>query len=429
MQLDETVRVTVASPVSEDVGCRAVSAGRTGGARSGDPPPRTLLVVDNLEIGGAQEAVRTLASGFARKGLEISVCALRDGPLREPIERLGLRVDILRGRTHSVLALPWFVAEMIRIRRDLLRIVDERRIDVIQTHLLRALDFLVLSLRLRRRLRRRFRIFWTIHNTRFSLRRDHLHRAKWLLRPKRWMYRQLYRFGSRWVDGIVAVSDEVQASFQREVGGCAGKITVICNGVDVDRYRRGLDREAVRTRLGIAGSTFVIGVVATFKTQKGHAYLLEAAASLVRRFPQLHFLFVGDGELREDLLRRTRALDLEAHVDFLGIRNDVPELLGACDAFVLPSLWEGLPVALLEAMAAGLPIIATAVDGTKQAMVHAETGWLVAPRSVSELEQALIELLTDQRRARAMGTAAQRRVSALFGTEPYVAKHLALYCR
>jgi type III pantothenate kinase len=80
-------------------------------------------------------------------------------------------------------------------------------------------------------------------------------------------------------------------------------------------------------------------------------------------------------------------------------------------------------------MAAGLPIIATAVDGTKQAMVHAETGWLVAPRSVSELEQALIELLTDQRRARAMGTAAQRRVSALFGTEPYVAKHLALYCR
>lgn len=425
MQVNETVKVTVALPVSEDVDRRAVPAGRTGSARSGNPPPRTLLVIDNLEIGGAQEAVRTLASGFTRKGLEISVCALRDGHLRESIERLGVRVDILRGRTHSVLALPWFVAEMIRIRRDLMRIVDERRIDVIQTHLLRALDFLVLSLRLRRRLR----IFWTIHNTRFSLRPDHLHRARWLLRPKQWMYRWLYRFGSRWVDGIVAVSDEVQASFQREVGNCAGKTTVICNCVEVERYRCALNRETVRARLGIAGNAFVIGVVATFKTQKGHAYLLEAAASLVRRFPQLHFLFVGDGELREDLLRRTRALDVEAHVDFLGIRNDVPELLGACDGFVLPSLWEGLPVALLEAMAAGLPIIATAVDGTKQAMVHAETGWLVAPRSVSELEQALIELLTDQRRARAMGTAAQRRVSELFGTEPYVAKHLALYCR
>jgi glycosyltransferase involved in cell wall biosynthesis len=150
---------------------------------------------------------------------------------------------------------------------------------------------------------------------------------------------------------------------------------------------------------------------------------------VIAEYPDLHILFVGDGELREELQLQVREAGVEGHIHFLGFRQDIPELLAASDCFVLPSLWEGLPMALVEAMATGLPIIATEVSGSKQAMINGETGLLVGPGDVAQLEEAMVRLLSQPDQARAMGSAAQRRVESNFGASKQAEEHIALYHR
>lgn len=383
-----------------------------------------MQVVSNLEIGGAQEVVRTLAENLATAGCQTVVCAFKDGPLRQEIERLGIPVAILPERQSSIVAFPAFVREMWQLRRLLLELVDQYDIDVIQTHLLRSLDFLVLSLRFSRDLL----IFWTFQNANFDLRPDHLSRHAWLLKPKRLSHHLLYRLGGRWVNRLIAVSEDVKTSILQTMGGIpAEKISVIFNSVDMDRYPKAIDKTAVRAQLGLADTDQVMAVVATFKRQKGHRYLIEATAEVVTHFPALHILFIGDGELRDELQAQTQTLHMEKHIHFLGTRQDVPDLLAASDYFVLPSLWEGLSMALVEALASGLPVIATAVSGTNQVMISGETGLLVPPEDAASLAAAMRQMLSDPVGAAAMGQRGQERVRRYFSARKQARDHITLF--
>jgi len=389
-------------------------------------PLNVMQVVSNLGIGGAQEVVRTLAEHLAEAGCPTVVCTFQDGPLREEIERMGVPVEVLRDRRYSVLAFPLFVLDVLRLRRSLAGVVKKHHIDILQTQLLGSLDFLVLTLRYRTNLL----VFWTFQNSRFELRADKLPRHKWLLGPKRWAHRQLYRLAARWVNGFIAVSDDVKTALLETIGPIPDdKITVICNSVDVRRYQQPVDRACIRRRLGLPENARVMAVVATFKTQKGHRYLIEAVPQVLSQFPDLHILLIGDGDLRGKLQAQASALGLDGHIHFLGTRSDVPDLLAASDCFALPSLWEGLPMALVEAMASGLPIIATEVSGTKQVIVPGESGLLIPPGDVRQMEEAITRLLSEPARARAMGAAAQLRVEAYFGAKKQAQEHIALFYR
>lgn len=386
---------------------------------------KILQVISNLEIGGGQEVVRTLAPKLAELDCVSVVCTFQDGPLRQEIEAAGIPVEILPARRHSVVALPLFIAEMLRLRRALLDVADKYEINVIQTHLLRVMDFLVLSLKLSRDVA----VFWTFHNALFTLRREHLPRYPWLLGPKQAAFRMLYRATARWVNGYVAISDGVREAVLNTFGAVAGKVVVISNCVDVQRYTRPVDRAAIRSRLGLPADAQVAALVATFKTQKGHRYLIEAAPAVVARFPQLHILLIGDGELHDELIALAAAAGMADHIHFLGLRQDIPDLLAASDCFVLPSLWEGLPMALIEAMAAGLPVIATAVSGSQEVIVDGESGLLIPPADVPALEAALLRLLSEPEYAARLGQAAQTRVDLHFGAGKQAAEYLALYQR
>ncbi len=383
-----------------------------------------LQLIGNLDVGGAQEVVVTLAKYLAGAGHRPVVCALRDGPVRADIEALGIPVVLVPGRTASVLALPRFLADMRRIRRTLATIVDQHDIDVVQTHLLRSLDFLVATLPGRSR---RPLVYWTIHNYNFTLRREHLSRHRWLLRPKRFAYRGLYRLGSKRASGLIAVSDEVGPSIMDHIGPPEDKIVVIPNGVDVERYCRPIDREAVRRELGLGSDDVALVMVGTFKRQKGHAILIEAAAELRTRHPEMKILLIGDGPLKPDIERQCHEAGLDGVVTFLGSRRDVPTILAASDCFVLPSLWEGLPMALLEAMASALPCIATEVSGTKQVVVPGVSGLLVPPGDGAALAEAVGEVLADREGARAMGRAGRDRVEHHFSAREQAARHAARF--
>jgi glycosyltransferase involved in cell wall biosynthesis len=229
------------------------------------------------------------------------------------------------------------------------------------------------------------------------------------------------------VSGYIAISEKVGTAMVDVIGSIGDKITVISNGVDMKRYGHTIDKTIVHSQLGLEANARVIAMVGTLKKVKGHCYMIETMASIVPQYTKLHLLLIGDGELREELQALTSRLSLDRHVHFLGDRHDVPKLLAASDIFVLSSLWEGLSMALLEAMASSLPIVASEVSGTVQAIIPNETGLLVPPGDVQKLTEAIRQLLSDPLRAKAMGIAARLRVEAEFSAQRQVGEHLALY--
>lgn len=387
---------------------------------------KVLQIIINLEIGGAQEIVRTLVEHLAASDCTPVVCTFKDGPLRRDIEQLGIKVEVLDLPRHSVVALPLFLIDMVRIWQALAQLIRKHDINIVQTNILGSLNFLVLTLPWATNLSV---VLWTFQNVQFLPSKKDVSRYHWLVKPKRYVHRLLYRLASHRVSGFIAVSDEVCESMIKQIGPIQDKITVICNSVDIKRYERSVDKHAVRQQLGLETNTRLIATVATLKEQKGHRYLIDAAATIVPQHPDCHFLFVGDGKLRGKLQAQVRESGLSGNIHFLGSRRDVPDLLAASDLFVLPSLWEGLPMALIEAMAASMPVVATAVSGTVQVMIPGETGLVVPPGNSQMLAGAMIELLSDPARAQAMGIAAKQRVQAEFSAEKQANEHLALYRR
>jgi glycosyltransferase involved in cell wall biosynthesis len=403
-----------------------------------------MQIISNLNVGGAQEVVRTLAEYLAASGeCQPLVCTFEGGPLLDPIQQSGIRIEMLPQRRHTILALPLFIAEMIRLRKSLTRLIRQYEIDVIQTHLLRSLDFLILSLLYTTDLQA---VFWTFHSANFELTQEKLPaKQTWLLGPKRLIHRLSYRFATGLAActpragtvGFIAISGRVKESMVKVLGPVGNWITVICNGVDTKRYEpkdavrdpRSATRARIRNHLGLGSDTRLIAMVGTLKKVKGHCYIIEAMSELAPRHPNAHLLIIGDGELRGDLQAQVAERDLLDRIHFLGSRQDIPDLLAASDLFVLPSLWEGLSMALLEAMATGLPIVASSVSGTVQAIIPNETGLLVTPGNVAELAGAIDQLLSNPAQAQTLGAAAKQRAEAEFSAKKQANEHLALYHR
>jgi glycosyltransferase involved in cell wall biosynthesis len=245
---------------------------------------------------------------------------------------------------------------------------------------------------------------------------------------ERYDYARMKRM--RLIDHAVAVSEHV---CERAIAaGRFGRahLTTIYNGVDVDRYGIGGSdvRARVRRELGLDDSARAIGVVARLTHEKDHDTLLDAFAALGERHPEATLLIVGDGERRGAMEERVRGLGIGGRVTFLGTRSDVPELLSALDVFVLPSRIEGLGITLMEAMAAGLATVATAVGGIPE-VVDTDTGRIVPPGDAPAMAEAMAWLLDHPAEARRMGAAGRTKVLRDFTVESMVERYETLYDR
>ena len=197
---------------------------------------------------------------------------------------------------------------------------------------------------------------------------------------------------------LVAVSEQVYRIAIEKEKIQPEKIKVILNGIKFIRAEKPLTeiRARLRAELGLSPEDFVYLSVGRVTLQKGHTYLLDAVPKVLERYPgNTIFIIAGEGHLRENLERKTVDLGIDSVVNFLGTRSDIPDLLFLADVFVLPSLWEGLPLALLEAMSAGLPIVATRVEGVETVIKHGENGYLIRPKDITALASALIEIRGD----------------------------------
>ncbi len=234
---------------------------------------------------------------------------------------------------------------------------------------------------------------------------------------RKWYHHLAYRLINRWVDVIIANSNAGREMIIRDERIPDDKVKVIYNGIALKK---------IIVKNEKSGST-VIGYVGNFNPVKGHEYLLRAAVDVIRKVPSTHFLLVGDGPLKQEMVTLVERLGISKSVTFTGARNDIPELLSMMDICVLPSLSEGLSNSILEYMAASKPIIATKVGGTPELIEDRKTGLLVEPKNTAQLSEAIIHLIDNREEAKRYGEAARRVAEEKFSLPRAMGEYDALF--
>ncbi|MGH7598330.1 MAG: glycosyltransferase [bacterium] len=369
---------------------------------------RILQIVDGFRMGGAENKLWELIERLDTKKYEIVLANVGPtGPLQSRFEKLGVEMFHFP-RRFSFDPLP-----LLQLRR----MIRSRQIDVIQTTLLWA-DIIggfaawlsgVPAM-----------ISWetVTHNG------DPYH--------NNFQRRFGYEWAMKHCDLIVAVSREVGDSVQQQRRISPQKIRVIHYGVDLQKFfpRDKKAKLAKRRELGISAQDLLVAIVARLEPLKGHRYFIEAFAPLVKQFPQVQAIFVGDGSLRHELEQQTQQLGLGSHIKFLGVRQDVSDILSAIDLLVLPALGgEGLPNVLLEGMACAKPVIATRVGGVPELVREGENGCLVPPEDVPALQKALAHAIADRQRLSRMAAAARRIVENEFSLRLQVSRFEEIFDR
>ncbi len=225
----------------------------------------------------------------------------------------------------------------------------------------------------------------------------------------------------QFADVLVAVAEGVKAHLMAQ-GIAGGKIPVLYYGVDLEKYAHPLPIAAAKARLGLAPGVLTVGVVASLQERKGHRFLLEAMASLGDRFGPFAALFLGEGEEETALRALAKGLGLENRVHFLGFRDEVREIVAACDVVALPSRKEGLSIAVMEAMALERPVIATQIAGMPELVRDGETGLLVPPFETGPLAEALARLLGDSELRASLAESGRRFLEEKFDQRACLAK-------
>jgi glycosyltransferase involved in cell wall biosynthesis len=359
---------------------------------------RLTFMIGTLGIGGAERFLMELVRRIPRERYAVQVvCIARRGPWGERLSAEGFDVVELGKRT----GLDFFI--LARLVRQLRRF----RPHLVNTHLWTA----DLWGRLAALLARTPVVVVTEQNV-----------DVW----KRPVHEAIDALLGRGTDAVICVSREVE-SFYRSKGVPAEKLHVIPNAIDISAFDGPLVG-SLRAEVAAAPDDFLFLSAARLHPQKAQDILLDATRRLAdaghRRF---RLLLAGEGSLREPLEARMRELGIAEWVRFLGVRHDLVELLRQADAFVLPSLYEGLPLAILEAMAARLPVIATRVGGCPEVVIDGQSGRLVAPGNADQLAEAMVALMASPARARAMGLEGRRIVEAEYRIERSAARTLALF--
>lgn len=361
-------------------------------------PWRICTLITELRIGGAQNVLYDTVTGLPSDHYRhLVVCLFGADQTAERLRAAGFQVVDLHMRSKLDVGVVWRLG---RVLRDF------------DPHLLHSHMFHAnLLARIVGRLTGVPRIVCTEHT----------------MGQEGSVRRLLNRLTAPLADRITAVSEQVGTFAREGIGIPSDQVVVIPNGIDIDRCRSALSPDQARAKLGLPPDQPVVGTVGTLRPVKGTDVLLRAFARLQESGPEAHLLVVGDGPEWDTLQALADELGIRDAITFTGNRSDIADLLAAMDLFVLSSHWEGLPIAALEAMAAGLPVVATAVGGTPGVVLDGKTGLLVPPSDPPALAGALQQLLSDPQQARTMGQAGRRRVEEQYTQQRMVERMEALY--
>lgn len=393
---------------SKEVGPGAADPGRLAPAVRVPPSRRIRVahVITGLELGGGGAVVSTIGRALDRTRFEMDVfCILEGGDMQAELERMGYRVVLLEGAwDYRRRFFTYSVRDIVRLSRML----RAGQYDVVHTHIFPA-DTIG---RVAGRLAGVPVMVKSLHNM-----------GQW----KTTRHIVVDRVLSRWTGAVICCS-----AFQLDAASAQERIrpgigVVINNGVALHRFD--VPRSpALARELGLDPERPVVGTVGRMVEAKGHKYLIEAIPQVLARRPDAQFLFVGDGHLRALLWEQLPA-SARPNVCFAGARPDIPELMALMDVFVFPSISEAFGIALIEAMATRLPVVAFDIRPLSDIVVPGETGVLVPAYSSAPLAQGLITMLEDPAQRAAYGASGRRRVEAHYTDEQMVRATEDIYVR
>lgn len=356
-----------------------------------------LIVTTSYGPGGAERMITTLSSTLNRDQHRVIVGLSRPGWLQDECRRLNVetRVISLEGPFH----IQWL--------KTCFELIRSEKVALVHAHEFSAIVYGWIVTRLAG-----VPFVGTIHGKNYF----------WEKLRRRLAYRIISRSGR-----LVAVSEDLKRFVMSAIGLPEARIQVIYNGIESNFPVSDGNVDRCRAELNLKPGDPVIGAIGSLYPVKGHQYLLDAMPALIRQHPNVTLLLIGSGDLEVPLKEQAKRLRIEQQVRFLGLRGDIPRLLAVMDVFVLPSLSEGHSLALMEAMLAGRPVVASRVGGNAELVLEGETGILVPSKDPYALTEALHQLLDNRTMREAFGHQATRRVQQQFSARLMTDGYKRLY--
>ena len=342
----------------------------------------------SLDIGGIETLILEIGKRLNRDIFDPSVFIFRkDGKLRSEFAKWNIPVIEIRKNG----GFDWFLP--LRLSRAL----KQHSVDIVHTH--NPANWLYGGIAAR------LAGFPLVHTEHTTCDYHNYHVRRWKL---------IERILARFTDVISAVSESVKDYMVNIVHISPSKLKVVHNAVNLEDFNIQIDRALLKRQLKLKKKDIVIGNIARFYENKDQQTLLRALKIVLDDYKNVFLLLAGDGPLKEKMQDLAKDLKINKQVQFLGNRRDIPNLLKIMDIFVLSSKREGLPIVLLEAMASGVPVVATNVDGNGELVTHNETGMLVLPNNPKALAEVIIQLLKDKARMKKIGINGKNRVEKEF---------------
>jgi glycosyltransferase involved in cell wall biosynthesis len=364
-------------------------------------PLKVVFITGALSFGGLERVVINLCRNLdSRRFKAVVICLKNRGELANELEEAGIEVICLDANRHRLFKYFNWVR--------LAKIIHTQRPAVIHTHNTAAFIDAAMAYSIAPGCG----FIHTDHNRNFP---DSL----------RYMFAE--RLASYLSYRIIAVSEENKENLIRYEKISRRKIEIINNGIDQEKFNLTIDVDAAKNNLGVADFDFLIGTVAVLRQEKGLNFFIKAIPMVLEKHPNTGFVIIGDGPLRDELEKIADNVGVRNNLVFLGSRTDVPELLQLFDIFVLPSLWEGLPMSLLEAMAAGKCILASNVGGIPSAIRNGIDGLLIPAQSENKIADNLIKLRENTALRNQYAQSARLRFKENYTVEGMVEKYQKLY--
>lgn len=375
---------------------------------------KVLHIITRLDKGGSPEIALSIAQRLDRDRYEVKlISGLTVEPqrhIKDYTEKTGVKVTFVTGLRREINPVKDFLAFL-----KLYWLIKRENPDIVHTHTSKA----GILGRWAAELARVPIIIHMPHGHVFCGYYGSL-KSKFLV--------LLERVTAKITDSIITLTEIGKEEHVKYGIGREKQFIPIHNGIELRDYLDlKVDVAAKKRQMNLASSSVVVGVFARLEPIKGHRFVLEAAALVVKDFPELKVLVVGSGSLRERLEEKAKKLNLTRCVDFLGTIDDIREVLPICDIVVLPSLYEGFGIVLIEAQAAGKAVVATKVGGIPEVVKDGETGILVPSRDPQAMAEAIITLLSDKERCYNIGEAGRAWVAPRFSAELMVGKIEQLY--
>ncbi|MBN1678693.1 MAG: glycosyltransferase [Anaerolineae bacterium] len=371
------------------------------------PSHRIVHLSKMTGIAGSERHLLVLLRGLRERGLDVQLWILvePDRPVEAYVSQAeALDIPVRRFVIHRHID-PGLWRQLVNALRD-------EAPDIVHTHLFHADLYGITAAR-------RARVPYVVS----SRHNDDRFRRQWPVRQlNRWLWRQ--------TNAGIAISEAIRQFCIHIEGAPAGRIETIYYGLDPATVRAPAGARAeLGELLAVPADTLIVGSVCRLIEQKGLFYGLRGFAQIAERTPEAHYMIAGDGALRDSLEAEAAALGLAGRVHFLGWQPDPYVILAALDVLLAPSLWEGFGLVFLEAMALGVPVIATRMSAVPEVVIDGETGWLIPPRDADAVAAALMDALEHPADMRARGANGRRRLEEQFAPHTMIERTLDLYHR